>query len=508
VDIHPDGSLQLNLKYFGFLRDIEMCNAAFANLFDGPARRPENRITRREMDLARSIQQVLEETLLRMARTAHRLTGESRLCMGGGVALNCVANGRVLREGPFVDLWIQPAAGDAGAALGVALDVWHNYFQAERKIREDSLSPQGGSYLGPTFSTDEIRSYLETMAYPYRKMEGEERNRYLAGRLSEGRVVGHFSGRLEYGPRALGARSILADARSATMQTELNLRIKYRESFRPFAPAVLLERVSEYFDLDRETPYMLIVAAVKRNRRTPLSPSAEDDDMLPIIQQQRSDIPAVTHVDYSARIQTVRREYHQEFYDLIEQFRRETSYSLLVNTSFNVRGEPIVCTPQDAYRCFMRTEMDTLALGSFILLKEEQPTWPEDRGRSLENEDAPQELSFSHPPRLVAKLKRLFESDFWPQAVKLRRDNAVLVTENPSTATSTWVDATEPADLRSVFESGTPQRSASELTRVWHSREAAKGLEPVLDKLINLGLRYRVKQELPEQVSESIYVMF
>jgi carbamoyltransferase len=508
VDIHPDGSLQLNLKYFGFLRDTEMCNAAFTDLFDGPARRPENRITRREMDLARSIQQVVEETMLRMARTAQRLTGESRLCMGGGVALNCVANGRVLREGPFADLWIQPAAGDAGAALGVALDVWHNYFGAGRKLREDRLSPQGGSYLGPGFSTEEIRSYLKTMAYPYRRMEGEERARYLAVRLSEGRVVGHFSGRLEYGPRALGARSILADARSATMQTELNLRIKYRESFRPFAPAVLLERVSEYFDLNRETPYMLIVAAVKQNRRRPLSPSAEDDNMLPIIQQQRSDIPAVTHVDYSARIQTVRREYHQEFYELIEQFRRETGYGLLVNTSFNVRGEPIVCTPQDAYRCFMRTEMDTLALGNFILLKEEQPAWTEGRGRSLENEDASPQSGFSHPPRLVAKLKRLFEADFWPEAVKLRRDNAVLVTEDPSAATTTWVDAADPVDLRAAFELGTPLRSASEFTRVWHGREAAKGLEPVLDKLINLGLRYRVKQELPEQVSESVYVMF
>ena len=292
------------------------------------------------------------------------------------------------------------------------------------------------------------------------------------------------------------------------MQAELNLRIKYRESFRPFAPAVLLERVSEYFDLDRETPYMLIVAAVKENRRMPSSLSAENDDMLPIIQQQRSDIPAVTHVDYSARIQTVRREYNQEFYDLIEQFRRKTGYGLLVNTSFNVRGEPIVCTPQDAYRCFMRTEMDTLALGSFILLKEEQPAWPEGHSRNLENEEASPELSFSHPPGLVAKLKRLFESDFWPRAVKLRRDNAVLVTEKPGTSTSTWVDAVEPVDLRSVFESGTPLRSASELTKGWHGREAAKELEPVLDKLIGLGLRCRVKQELPEQVSESVYVMF
>jgi len=508
VDIHPDGSLQLNLKYFGFLRDTEMCNAAFASLFDGPARRAEERITRREMDLARSVQELVEETMLRMAATAHRLTGESRLCLGGGVALNCVANGRVLREGPFADVWIQPAAGDSGAALGVALDVWHNYFEAERKIREDRLSPQGGSYLGPSFSAEEIHSYLDTMAYPYRKLEGEERERYLAVRLREGRVVGHFSGRLEYGPRALGGRSILADARSATMQAELNLRIKYRESFRPFAPAVLLERVSEYFELDRETPYMLIVAAVKKDRRTPPIPPAGDDDLMQVIQQPRSDIPAVTHVDYSARIQTVRREYHQEFYSLIEQFRRETGCGLLVNTSFNVRGEPIVCTPQDAYRCFMRTEMDTLALGSYILLKEEQPAWAEGRGKSLDNEDGPPEVSSSHPSRLVAKLDRLFESDFWPAAVKLRRVGAVLVTETPGAAASTWVDAVEPADLRLTFEAGMPLHSAGELTRVWHGREAARVLEPVLGKLIRLGLGFRVKQELPERVSESVYVMF
>jgi carbamoyltransferase len=229
---------------------------------------------------------------------------------------------------------------------------------------------------------------------------------------------------------------------------------------------------------------------------------------LRVIQQPRSDIPAVTHVDYSARIQTVRREYHQQFYDLIEEFRRETGCGLLVNTSFNVRGEPIVCTPQDAYRCFMRTEMDTLALDSYILLREEQPAWPEGQGKSLENEVESPELSFSYPLRLVAKLDRLFASDFWPAAVKLRRDGAVLVKEEPSAATSTWVDATDPTDLRSVFEVGVPLRSASELTKVWHGREAARVLEPTLDKLIHLGLRYRVKQELPEQVSESVYVMF
>jgi carbamoyltransferase len=517
VDLKQDGSLELNMDYFGFLRDDKMTNQAFADLFGGPRRTPESRITRREIDLARSIQAVTEEVMLRMARTAHELTGEKNLCMAGGVALNCVANGRLLREGPFEQIWIQPAAGDSGCALGVALDVYHSYFGQPRKMRSDGRPAQGGSYLGPEFSDDEIRGYLETQGFPFRKLNGESRNGALAEYLEQGKVVGHFSGRLEFGPRSLGARSILGDPRNSEMQAELNLRIKYRESFRPFAPAVLADRVSEYFDFKGESPYMLMVAPVKESRRLPLDDAiGADDDLLPVVRRLRSDLPAITHVDYSARLQTVRREDHPVFYDLIAEFHRKTGCGVVVNTSFNVRGEPIVCTPQDAYRCFMRTEMDVLALGDYILVKPEQPPWPEGKGEGLESEDIAVVAAESHPPKLVAKLDRLFDLEFWPVAEKLAAEGGLLVSEKFGNKVTTWVDANEPSDLRSLFElpaalseeGPDPFEFAAELTKPWHGREAADLLKPVLAHLIRAGLDHPVDVELEEQVSESVYVMF
>jgi len=517
VDLKQDGSVELNMQYFGFLRDVQMTNQSFAELFDGPRRAPESRITRREIDLARSIQSVTEEVMLRMARTARELTGEKNLCMAGGVALNCVANGRLLREGPFENIWIQPAAGDAGCALGVALDVYHSYFGQPRKVRGDGRPAQGGSYLGPEFSDDEIRGYLETQGIPFQKLSGETRNRVLADYLAQGKVVGHFAGRLEFGPRSLGARSILGDPRNPDMQAELNLRIKYRESFRPFAPAVLAERVSEYFEFKGESPYMLMVAPVREARRLPLGDGiGADDDLLPVVRRLRSDLPAVTHVDYSARLQTVRREDHPVFYDLIAEFHRKTGCAVVVNTSFNVRGEPIVCTPQDAYRCFMRTEMDVLALGDFILLKPQQPAWPEGKGEGLESEDIAAVAAESHPPKLVEKLARLFEREFWPTAGKIAAKGGVLVSEKFGNKATTWVDADEPTDLRSLFElpgalsaeRPDPLEFAAELTRPWHGREAAQLLRPVLAQLIRAGLDHPVDAELEEQVSESVYVMF
>jgi carbamoyltransferase len=469
------------------------------------------------MDLAHSIQIVTEETLLRMAKTAKKLTGEKQLCLAGGVALNCVANGKLLREGLFEDIWIQPAAGDSGCALGAALDVYHSYFGEPRTLRTDGRPLQGGSYLGPDFSDDEIRSYLETFGMPFQHLQGAERSKFLAEQLANGKIVGHFSGRLEYGPRSLGARSILGDPRNPTMQADLNLRIKFRESFRPFAPAVLAEDASAYFNLDRESPYMLLVAPVKPKRCIPSTKQGDfaNDDLLPIVRQLRSDIPAVTHVDYSARVQTVRREDHREFYDVIEAFRQRTGCSVLVNTSFNVRGEPIVCTPQDAHRCFARTNMDVLALGNFIVLKSEQPNHSEMRGEDLESEDSVENLE-KHPEQFLRSMNQLFEKRFWPVAQKLRLQNNVLINDSFCKATSTWVDANEPKQLPQLFQfpaamlqnDPAPAEFVHGLTERWLGRTAVAELTPVLIRLIKEGLASSVEGEMNNTVSDSVYAMY
>jgi carbamoyltransferase len=517
VDVKEDGSIELNLSKFDFLKGHQMTNGAFAELFGGPRREPETRITRREMDLARSIQMVTEEVLLRMAKTVKNLTGEKELCLAGGVALNCVANGRVLREGPFEDIWIQPAAGDSGCAVGAALDVYHTYFDHPRNVPEDRRSLQGGSYLGPGFSDDEIRSYLETYGLPHRYMSGDERKEFLAESLAQGKVVGHFSGRLEYGPRSLGARSILGDPRNPTMQVDLNLRVKFRESFRPFAPAVLAEAASEYFELDHESPYMLLVAPVRKDRCKSAASGCgpADDDLLPIVRQLRSDIPAVTHVDYSARVQTVRREDHPEFYDLIEAFQRKTGCAVLVNTSFNVRGEPIVCTPQDAYRCFARTEMDVLALGNFILIKSEQAPSAGAAPEGLEDED--EREAAAHPPEAFLKyINKLFETSFWPVTGSLRFQKKVLIDDSFQQASSMWVNTSEPSHLPDLFEfppslmehNPKPKAFVEGLTERWLGKESAAELTPMLRQLVQEGFKDTPKAEFDERVSDSVYVMY
>jgi carbamoyltransferase len=516
VDLKKDGSVDLNLEYFAFLHQPVMTNERFAALFGGPARAPGSRITRREMDLARSIQVVTEEAVLRMARHAHEVTeGENILCLAGGVALNCVANGRLLREGPFEDIWIQPAAGDAGGALGAALDAYHTYFGKPRVLRPGQRPLQGGSYWGPDFSDDEIRSYLDTHGYPYHRVSDEERSDILARALIDGKVVGHCSGRMEYGPRALGARSILGDARNTKMQADLNRKIKYRESFRPFAPSVLAERVHEYFELDRESPYMLVVAPVREERRR-AAPAIAGEDLLPIVRQARSDIPAVTHVDYSARIQTVARDDHPVYWHLIRRFEELTGCAVIVNTSFNVRGEPIVCTPADAYRCFMRTEMNVLALGNYVLLKEDQPPWPEGKGEGLENEDETKAARPDQPSALLRALRRLFRREVLKLSDRLRRQGTLRVTTMRAQTSTGWSRCEDPLPLRQRFEFAPewdtpgpdPKKVADAITRHWAPGPATDALRPLLARLLALGLHYPPEEALEEKVSESVYVMF
>jgi len=375
LDVRDDGSFRMNMDYFGYLDGLEMTNDKFAALFGGPARPPESPISKREMDLARSIQEVTEEIVLKLARHAREITGKRNLCMAGGVALNCVANGVLLREGIFDDIWIQPAAGDAGGALGAPLAVWHNAMDKPRTVTVSNGKPRDamrGSLLGPEFSRDQIKEYLDFHKLPHEELPEGDWARRIAELIAGENVVGLCQGRMEFGPRALGGRSIVGDARSPKMQSVMNLKIKYRESFRPFAPSVLEERVSDYFELDRPSPYMLLVADVVERRRVP---KRGDESGLPLtewVNRPRSDVPAITHVDYSARIQTVGEE-SPRYHAILTEFEKLTGYGVIVNTSFNVRGEPIVCTPEDAYRCFMRTEMDYLVLGPFLLEKTAQP---------------------------------------------------------------------------------------------------------------------------------------
>lgn len=375
IEMKQDGSFKLNLRYFAFLEGKRMTNGHFEDLFDGPPRQPESSITQRECDLASSIQNAIEEIMLRIVNYAHDQTGKENLVLAGGVALNCVANGRILREGPFRDMWIQPAAGDAGGALGAALGLWYGTWNNPRKI---GRSDQKDSCFGPSFSDAEIKAYLDFHNYKYHKLTKQNRADVIADYLINGKIVGHFSGCMEFGPRALGSRSILADPRDTEMQRILNLKIKYRESFRPFAPIVLEERNSEYFEIDRPSPYMLLVALVKDDIRI-AAPEEQNSDILARLKHKRSSIPAVTHIDYSARIQSVSKKRYPELYDILRTFEQKTGCGVLVNTSFNVRGEPIVCTPEDAHRCFMRTEMDILVIDNFLLKKEEQPAWKEEK---------------------------------------------------------------------------------------------------------------------------------
>ncbi len=373
VDIKQDGSYRLNMAYFNYATGLTMTNSRFHDLFFGEPRKPETDISQKEMDLARSIQAVTEDLMIRIAREVRQRTDEDFLCLAGGVALNCVANGRLLREGLFEDIWIQPAAGDAGGAVGAALLVWHDYLARERAV-----SKTYNTCLGPSYDHAEIVAYLDSAGAVYTDMGQEEMLKAAARLLSEQNVVGWFQGRMEFGPRALGARSILGDPRNPEMQSTMNLKIKYRESFRPFAPSVKAEKAADWFELDRESPYMLLVASIRQDKTIEPEESRQSLFGIDRLNVLRSAIPAVTHVDCSARVQTVNKDDRDRYWALLDAFEQLTGCPVLINTSFNVRGEPIVCSPEDAYRCFMRTEMDYLIMDTIILAKKDQPEWRTD----------------------------------------------------------------------------------------------------------------------------------
>ncbi|MEK9627424.1 MAG: carbamoyltransferase [Nitrospinota bacterium] len=377
IDLKDDGSFRMNMDYFDFLGGMTMTNDKFESVFNHPTRKSETQLTQKEMDIAASLQQVTEDIMLKMARHIREKTGMKNLCLAGGVALNCVGNGKILKEKIFDNIWVQPAAGDAGGALGVALCTWYQMLDNERTMNgKDSMK---GSYLGPHFKESEIKSYLDSQNIPYRQLNETELTKTVSSHLKDGKVVGWFQGPMEFGPRALGGRSIIGDPRNPKMQSIMNLKIKYRESFRPFAPSVLAEKVNEWFEMDSESPYMLMVAGVQKDKRLSMTEEQKKLFGIDLLNVPRSQIPAITHVDYSARIQTVHKDTNKRYYDLISEFEKETQCPVLINTSFNVRGEPIVCNPEHAFLCFMRTEMDILVLENFVLDKKDQKPLADDK---------------------------------------------------------------------------------------------------------------------------------
>ena len=371
IDVKADGSFRMNMRFFNYCSGLTMTNQNFHKLFSGPPRKPESNLTQKEMDLASSIQVVLEEIMIKIASHTKEITGMKSLCMAGGVALNCVANGKLLRSGLFDNIWIQPATGDAGGAVGCALFAWYQYFNNERKPDNLNDSMQG-AYLGPEFSNNEIKTFLKKRNYPFRKLSDRELPIKIADLIGDGKVIGWFQGRMEFGPRALGSRTIIADPRSKKMQKILNLKIKFRESFRPFAPSILAEKISDYFDINIESPYMLLVGSVREDKQIEMTENEKNYFGLKKLNVARSQFPAITHVDYSARVQSVNKKTNPRYHEMISQFYKKFGSPLIVNTSFNVRGEPIVCSPEDAYLCFMRTDMDYLIIGNYLLKKSDQ----------------------------------------------------------------------------------------------------------------------------------------
>jgi len=507
VTIKEDGSILLNMEYFDFLHGKGMANEKWAELFEGPALPPNSRITRREFDIARSAQVVTEMVIIKMAQHAYELTQEKNLCMAGGVALNCVANGKILQETPFENIWIQPAAGDSGCALGAAFDAYVNYFGNARQPQPSP--PQKGSYWGPGFSTDEVTSFLDTFKYPYQELEEKELLDEISKQLIAGKVVGHMAGRCEYGPRALGNRSILGDARNTSMQSTLNLKIKFRESFRPFAPSVLEEDAREYFELQGESPYMLLVAPVNTERCIAVA-EKDTEDLLSIVNEARSDVPAITHVDYSARIQTVKQDFNPRYHKLISSFKEKTGYGLVVNTSFNVRGEPIVLSPYDAYRCFMRTNMDVLVMENCILYKEQQPEWPEELGQGLE--DIVHQTK-SSDKKLERSLDQFFTDVLLP-ALQSLPSEALLGEPGAETIESGWTSAPKGAVQRSDFEVNVALSEVDKdlfhvaLSKDWKNKDLVQVFHGIGPQFTALMQKHKITVIEKEMVEDNIYVMF
>ena len=508
LTIFEDGSIALNMDYFDFLEGESMVNEKWAELFGGPAMKQNGRLTQREFDIARSAQVVTEMIIIKMANFAYQVTKEKNLCLAGGVALNCVANGKILENTPFENIWIQPAAGDSGCALGAALDAYYNYFENERIL--GSLPAQQGSYWGPSFSNEEVKCYLDTFNYDYKKVNDKDLFEEITKELIDGKVVGHMAGRCEYGPRALGNRSILGDSRNTKMQSILNLKIKFRESFRPFAPSVLEENSSDYFELDGDSPYMLLVAPVKRDRLIERKVK-ESEDLLEIVNEPRSDVPAITHVDYSARIQTVKKAFNPRYHGLISSFKRETDYGLLVNTSFNVRGEPIILTPYDAYRCFMRTNMDVLVIENFILYKKNQNSWPEGMAEGLEEKN---KREISVDKKLIKDLNKFFDSDLSILFSLFSRADLLEInlTEDQSTF---WREVSNSKGRKSDFEIAKDlieidnnEAFVLALTSNWRNEKLAVAFRKHIKTLNEISKKHKKEFLSKEEVDDSIYVMF
>jgi len=500
VELKEDGSILINQDYFSYLDGSVMTNEKFAKLFGGSARKPEAKITKREMDLASSIQKVTEKIILNMASYTKKLTGSENLCLSGGVALNCVANGHLMKSNLFKDIWIQPASGDAGSSLGCAYDAYFSYFNNERVLGENNFSLQSGSLLGPSWTKSEIQSFLHSADAKYDYYANDnEKNKIIAKKVKDGKVVGLFLGRSEFGPRALGSRSIIGDPRNKDMQARLNLKIKFRESFRPFAPAILKEKTESYFELKKESPYMMLVAPVNNKKRLPLK-NNKTEDMLTIVRQARSEIPAVTHVDYSARVQTVDKKLNYKFYEIIEEFENQTGCPLVINTSFNVRGEPIVNSPVDAYKCFMNTNMDILVLENFILEKNKQnnlvlKNWkiPKTNFRKKMNKKNPLSNELS---RIYSKMKKIdsnfnFEQKGW----KNHNDSGLnKIFEIPKALDDQNYD---------------PTKMTEEIIKYWNNKNFGKDIGIIIIDLLKLSKKYKTNQlKFDEEVSNTMYEMF